>query len=81
MSTVGFELTDQLANATAAEALGEEQIDTDRLVQLARAFSQVARWNVDFAVSLTTGDDPAEAFERFLDRAAEHDEGDRPPTA
>jgi hypothetical protein len=79
-STVGFELTDQLANATAAEALGEEEIDTDRPVQLGRAFYEQARSNFDFALSLVSGADPAEALERFLDRADEPDGGDRGPT-
>jgi hypothetical protein len=81
MSTLGLVLCEELAKATAAEALGEEEIDTDRLVQLGRAFYEIARSNVDFAVSLATGGDPAEAFERFLDRAAEHDEGNQGPTA
>jgi hypothetical protein len=78
-STLGFELCDQLAKATAADGLGEGEIDTDRLVQLGRAFCQDARANVDFALSLATGADPAEALERFLDRADERDDGDRGP--
>lgn len=78
-STLGFALCDQLAKATAADGLGEGEIDTDRLVQLGRAFCQDARANVDFALSLATGADPAEALERFLDRADERDDGDRGP--
>lgn len=70
-STLGFELSDQLAKATATESLGEGQIDTDKLVKLGRAFYQDARSSVDFAVSLATGADPGEALERFLDPADE----------
>jgi hypothetical protein len=81
MSTLGFVLCDQLAKATAADGLGKGEIDTDRLVQLGRAFYEDARSTVDFALSLTTGADPVEALDRFLDRADERDDGDRRPIA
>lgn len=79
-STLGFVLCNQLAKATAVDGLGEGQMDTDRLIQLGRAFYNDARSTVDFAVSLATGGDPAEALERFLSRADQSDEHDRSPS-
>jgi hypothetical protein len=68
---LGLAFNEQVAKATAADGLGEPaEIETDGLVQLGRTFYDDARAYFDFALALATDTDPADAFERFLDRQA-----------